>query len=204
MTNTVHGNYFDKYATRNPIYRMLNQRFRKDWMAMLSRMELPTSSQSLLEIGCADGQFLNWYHAALPQLNCAIGLEPGVVPLMRGQEMFSELSFVQGSIYQLPYADNTFEIVAVPEVFEHLDDPMKGLEEVARVTSRYIIASVPWEPVWRICNILRGAYLPHLGNTPGHLQHFTRRGFVDFLNTHTRIIDVKAPFPWTMVLAEVQ
>lgn len=48
----------------------------------------------------------------------------------------------------------------------------------------------------------RGAYWKALGNTPGHLQHFSTEAFCRLAARHFRIVAVKTPVPWTMVLAE--
>jgi len=40
---------------------------------------------------------------------------------------------VRGSVYELPYADNQFELVVCFSVFEHLHEYAKGLREVQRV-----------------------------------------------------------------------
>ena len=41
----------------------------------------------------------------------------------------------------------------------------------------FILLSVPKEPIWRICNMARGKYWKDLGNTPGHIQHWTKKKF---------------------------
>ena len=63
---------------------------------------------------------------------------------------------------------------------------------------------MPHEPLWRVLNVLRGAYLRDLGNTPGHVNHWSRRGFLRLLERHGRIIEARSPSPWTMVLVTVQ
>jgi hypothetical protein len=42
-----------------------------------------------------------------------------------------------------------------------------------------------------------------LGNTPGHLNHWTRRGFVSFLESRFEVVSVRTPLPWTMALCHV-
>jgi hypothetical protein len=49
----------------------------------------------------------------------------------------------------------------------------------------------------------RGAYLRELGNTPGHVNHWSKRGFVAFLSTVGEPVEVRSPFPWTMVLVRL-
>ena len=43
-------------------------------------------------------------------------------------------------------------------------------------------------------------YVGALGNTPGHLHHWSRRGFARFLERRLEIVELHAPLPWTMAL----
>jgi hypothetical protein len=63
---------------------------------------------------------------------------------------------------------------------------------------------VPREPVWRMTNMARGAYLRDLGNTPGHLNHWSKRSFVSLLSRYGTVEHVRSPFPWTMLLVSVR
>ena len=74
---------------------------------------------------------------------------------------------------------------------------------MARVASGYLLVSVPHEPLWRGLNVARGAYVKDLGNTPGHINHWTKRGFVAMLARHGDVIEARSPFPWTMLLVRV-
>jgi hypothetical protein len=74
---------------------------------------------------------------------------------------------------------------------------------MARVASRWILVSVPREPLWRGLNIARGAYLRELGNTPGHLNHWSKRSFAKLVGRHGEIVELRSPPPWTMALVRV-
>ena len=74
---------------------------------------------------------------------------------------------------------------------------------MVRVASRHVLVSVPREPLWRMLNMLRGAYVRQLGNTPGHVNHWSKPAFCDFANKHGQIAAVRSPFPWTMLLVRV-
>ncbi len=63
-------------------------------------------------------------------------------------------------------------------MLEHVPDPEHTLSEMARCAQRHLLVSVPREPLWRMLNMARGAYWSALGNTPGHLNHWSRRSFV--------------------------
>jgi hypothetical protein len=51
-------------------------------------------------------------------------------------------------------------------------------------------------------NMARGAYVRELGNTPGHLNHWSRRSFVSLLSQHGKVVETRSPFPWTMLLVQ--
>jgi hypothetical protein len=49
----------------------------------------------------------------------------------------------------------------------------------------------------------RGAYVRDFGNTPGHLNHWSRRSFVSLLSGYGEVTETRSPFPWTMLLVRV-
>ena len=103
-----------------------------------------------------------------------------------------------------PSPSGAFDLVLAIEVLEHVPDPAAGLAELARVSRGDLVVSVPREPIWRVANMARGKYLGALGNTPGHVQHWSRRGFARFVASQVDVVTVRAPFPWTMVAARVR
>ena len=103
----------------------------------------------------------------------------------------------------LPFADGEFDLAAAIEVLEHVPDPEHTLAEMARCAERHLLVSVPREPLWRVLNMARGAYLRELGNTPGHLNHWSKRAFCRLLARHGDVVEVRSPFPWTMLLVRL-
>jgi hypothetical protein len=93
-------------------------------------------------------------------------------------------------------------LVVCCEVLEHLERPAAGVAELARVARRHVLLSTPWEPVWRVMNMARGRYWRALGNTPGHIQHFSRRGLRSLADTRLRVSATRTPLPWTVLLGE--
>jgi ubiquinone/menaquinone biosynthesis C-methylase UbiE len=104
----------------------------------------------------------------------------------------------------LPFGDGEFELAAAIEVLEHVPDPEHTVSEMARVArGGHLLVSVPREPLWRALNMARGAYLRDLGNTPGHVNHWSKRSFVELLSRYGSVAETRSPFPWTMVLVSV-
>jgi len=81
------------------------------------------------------------------------------------------------------------------EVLEHLENPQQGLKEIKRISQNSIV-SVPIEPWWRILNLIRLKYLKDLGNTPGHINHWSVAKFNKFLKQKLKVKNTKIPFPW--------
>ena len=84
-----------------------------------------------------------------------------------------------------------------------MPDPERTLAEMARCAERHLLVSVPREPLWRTLNLARGAYIRQLGNTPGHLNHWSKRSFARMLSRHGQIVELRSPFPWTMLLVRL-
>jgi len=55
-----------------------------------------------------------------------------------------------------------------------------------------------------VLNIARGSYISDLGNTPGHLQHWSTRAFTRFIGSELEVTRVRTPLPWTVIAAEVR
>lgn len=195
------GNTFDKYGSTNPVVRRLMAGFEASLEELLNRAA-PTS---ILDIGCGEGVLTEQWAARLDP-GRVVGLDLPDPKLAAEWERrtrpnleFRQLDVTEG----LPYAEGEFDLVCATEVLEHVPGPERVVAEMARVGGRHLIVSVPHEPLWRILNMARGAYLRDLGNTPGHINHWTRRGFVSLLSNHGTVTEIRSPFPWTMVLVSV-
>lgn len=104
-------------------------------------------------------------------------------------------------VQRLPFPRACLDLVIMAEVFEHVGGPEAALKEAARVSRKYLLASVPNEPWWRIGNMIRLKYLRNLGNTPEHINHWSARGFARFLSQSFSVLELKKPFLWTFALA---
>lgn len=195
----VSGNVYDKYRTRNPLARWMMDGFLDSCKELLEMVQ----AERVLEVGCGPGDLAGWLLPSVDWCRRAtyLGTDVSYEEVLRAAATYPEQSFIPGSIYRLPVADRAFDCVIACEVFEHLEEPMLALAEVERVSSRYLLISVPWEPVWRVLNMARGRYLADLGNTPGHLQHFSRAALRRLVSSRFEILAERRPLPWTVLLA---
>jgi ubiquinone/menaquinone biosynthesis C-methylase UbiE len=192
---------YEKYTTQNPIGKW----FLNNFMNTLISTVRPLNVESILDVGTGEGFTL----ARLTQEKIGKKLE-GIEYLKEaiklGKTLHPHLAIKQGTIYQLPYKDNSFELVISTEVLEHLRDPKKGLQEVIRVSKKYVLLTVPNEPWFTIQRFLRLKNILQFGDHKEHVQHWTSQGFREFVKQNTdskiRIIVKKYPFPWTMLLLD--
>jgi SAM-dependent methyltransferase len=194
------GNTYDKYGSTNPVVRRLMTGFERTLDELFTR----AAPASVLDVGCGEGVLTEqWAERLDPGRVVGIDLED---PKLAGEwapRRRPNLEFRPMTVEELDFGDDEFDLVAATEVLEHVFEPDRALSEMARVASRWLLVSVPHEPLWRGLNMARGAYLKDFGNTPGHLNHWTRRGFESLLGRHGQLVETRSPFPWTMLLVRV-
>jgi 2-polyprenyl-3-methyl-5-hydroxy-6-metoxy-1,4-benzoquinol methylase len=197
----VAGNYYDKYGTSNPVARFLMKRF----FGAVEELVASTQAREIHEVGCGEGH--------LSRLLARKGLSvrgtdfSGQIIVKAGalaQEEGIEVAYRAASIYELTPQVDSAPLVVCCEVLEHLEHPDEALEILAHLAKPYLLVSVPREPVWRMLNLLRGKYVLHFGNTPGHVQHWSRPAFLRLLRGYFDIIEVRCPLPWTIALCRTR
>jgi SAM-dependent methyltransferase len=158
-----------------------------------------------VEIGCGEGFSTQRLRKMLPG-NFSLQASEFVADLVpKAQKRNPNVPVIEESIYETTYSDNTFDLIFLLEVLEHLDYPDKALTELARIIkpNGYLVLGVPREPIWCSLNMARGKYLTHLGNTPGHLNHWPSFALKRFVSKNFGpVIKKSQPLPWTQVLAQ--
>ncbi len=194
------GNTFDKYGSTNPVVRRLMAGFQGALDELFERAA-PTS---VLDVGCGEGVLsAQWANRLGDGPVVGVDLEDPELEAQWALRARANLEFRPMRAEQLQFADDEFDLVAATEVLEHVPDPEVVLGEMARVARAHLLVSVPREPVWRVLNLARGAYVRELGNTPGHLNHWTRGAFEALLGRFGEVDQTRSPFPWMMLLVRV-
>ena len=191
------GNTYDKYGSSNPIERRLMATF----MARLDDALPAVAPERILEVGVGEGEVADRVAQRYPDA-FVTGID---LPDPSLADHWSSKRFAASfaDIEQLPFGDAGFDLVLAIEVLEHVPDPAAALRELRRVARGDVVFSVPREPIWRVANLARGKYWGDLGNTPGHIQHWSRSAFVRQVGAHFDVTTVHGPTPWTMVAARV-
>ena len=195
------GNVYDKYHTRNPVARRLMAGFLD---AFLELVELSGAAE-VHEVGCGEGE-LSIRLARLGKKVRASDFSTQIIDRARERARRAAIAspgsvkFQTRDIYRLDPETDAAPLIVCCEVLEHLERPEVALESLAALARPDLIVSVPREPIWRILNLARGKYLSRFGNTPGHVQAWSRWGFMKLLARHFDLVAVRSPLPWTMAL----
>lgn len=198
----VIGNSYDKYGSKNPIVRKIMDGFDES----LSELVAKSKPNQIHEIGCGEGYWvMQWRAQGIDARGSDFSSQ--VIDMAQKNALEESLSvdiFEQRSIYDVKKDRDSADLIVCCEVMEHLEHPEDGLRALQRIVKNYVILSVPREPIWCALNLLRGKYISNFGNTPGHIQHWSRSGFINLVENYFDIIEVKTPFPWTMLLCRAQ
>ena len=196
----VTGNTYDKYGSSNPVV----QRLMSGFESSLQELFELAAPRSLLDVGCGEGVLVHRWAQRLGEGRVVgIDLEEDSIQAGWAEHGAPNLEYRVMEASDLPFGDGEFDLASAIEVLEHVPDPEHTVAEMARCAERHLLVSVPREPLWRMLNMARGAYWPALGNTPGHLNHWSRRSFVELLSRHGQVAEVRSPFPWTMLLVRL-
>ena len=199
---TVTGNTYDKYGSTNPVVRRLMAGFE----GTLEELFTQADPQSLLDVGCGEGVLTHQWAQRLGDQRRVVGidLDDPALHAEWAKRTAPNLEYRVMKAENLPFADGEFDAATAIEVLEHVPDAEHTVAEMARVAKRWLLVSVPREPLWRGLNMARGAYWKDLGNTPGHVNHWSKRSFVALLSRHGEVVQARSPFPWTMLLVRLR
>jgi 2-polyprenyl-3-methyl-5-hydroxy-6-metoxy-1,4-benzoquinol methylase len=194
------GNTYDKYGSTNPVVKRLMANFHRS----LDELWQLAAPRSVLDVGCGEGVLTSeWAEQLGDGRIVGIDLDDPKLKAEWDARRRPNLEYRAEEATSLSFGDDEFDMAAAIEVLEHVPEPEATLSEMARVASRHLLVSVPREPMWRMLNMARGAYVRHLGNTPGHINHWSKVGFHSMLTRYGKVQEVRTPFPWTMLLVSL-
>ncbi len=155
-----------QHMTRNEADMAFKRRVRTifEWVA-------PKDSDLILDCACGRGFYLNMFRYVS---NCRlVGLELDWEVIQKAQKNVGHLEDVnlqRVNIYNIPYADNTFDAVIFSEVLEHIDDDLRALKEAYRVLKPggVLAITVPhanypflWDPINKTLETLFNRHIQH-------------------------------------------
>lgn len=167
-----------KYTSGNGFY----QRHLQAFLQRVADRVIATAPGTLLDAGCGEGFGVDFIARRHPSLSIT-GVDLSEAAIAYAQEKFgNRATFRTGSLYALPFSDNSFDTVLCSEVLEHLEDPDRAVTELKRVARNAVVLTVPREPYFQWLNNI-GQWLG-LSPDPGHVNFWNTRGFESFVQQH--------------------
>ncbi|KIV79669.1 hypothetical protein PV11_07217 [Exophiala sideris] len=106
----------------------------------LHSMRDVNSKLTLLDVGAGSGTISVSFAKLIPDGHVTgVDLNPNILPRARAAAETAgvkNIDFQQGSVYKLPFADETFDITCCHQVLIHIGTPWDALREMLRVTKR--------------------------------------------------------------------
>lgn len=168
------GNHFDKYLSKNFFVKIIMNNFEKSLTHLMNKFD----NKNFFDLGCGDGHWMSYYH----QKNFFVrGGDHSEKQLKIIKEKYNYNGYKidiynSNFVYEMNKILENEKInnILFSEVLEHLYRPNYVLNKLSKLNFQKMIITVPNEPLWRILNILRLKYLKDFGNTPGHVNHFSK------------------------------
>lgn len=100
------------------------------------KQQLPINEKtSVLDVGSGNGYFAQYFDQ-----DCQLT----ALDLSSNQLQYNPAKNKKvGSAYELPYQDNSFDIVFTSNLLHHLDEPEKAVKEMHRVSKKYVVINEP-------------------------------------------------------------
>lgn len=195
---TVETSNFAKHTNPNPIQKRLIDRFHQKITQIVEAQQ----PQSVLDAGCGEGFTAEIFLQAMPALDLT-GFDPHEPSVELARMRNPRASFLVGDIYNIPFDDDSFDVVGCFEVLEHLHDAPRALAELARVARKSVVMSVPHEPFFCLANAARGKNLDVTpkGSDPDHRNFWSREAFGEFIDREMNVMELTGSFPWTIAVA---
>ena len=188
-----------KYANRNPFHCFALGRF----FDAVAREVRDLKPHRVLEFGCGEGLFLDQLRQRGITFACLTGIDLRQDALDRARRLLPEYRFEWVDLFEFD-PEEPFDLVIASEVFEHLREPEPYLERLVKLGSRHFLFTVPWEPWFRLMNLLRGRDVRRWGNHPEHVNHWNARSFETFLARRVQVEAVRGVFPFIIARASAK
>ncbi len=182
------SNNLRKWEYGNALYQGVLARY----LDRMSHHVRRLSPQTVLDAGCGEGYvFRGLRDRGVHTAWEGVDFSDGAVRFAAARHPDARWSV--GDLRTMTRPSRSAELVLCSQVLEHIPEPERVRDELARVSARWLLISVPLEPVFRsICSL---TIATGIGQDPGHVNFWTPRAFRKFLGPVGRL----AHWEWTSV-----
>ncbi|MES2200377.1 MAG: bifunctional 2-polyprenyl-6-hydroxyphenol methylase/3-demethylubiquinol 3-O-methyltransferase UbiG [Chlamydiota bacterium] len=136
--NIINNSFYDTlqdnwiYATDHPIALLRAENtLRNPWIEKVIQEKKPHPCK-ILDIGCGAGLLTNPL-AKQGHIVSGIDLSPSSLEVARKLDMTNSVHYKTAKAEELPFAENSFDVVCAMDLLEHVNDPSLVIKEASRV-----------------------------------------------------------------------
>jgi SAM-dependent methyltransferase len=189
-----------KYRNRNPFHRLALDHFFSAVVKTIRQIQ----PEKVFELGCGEGFFLRELKKRGLVFDSYVGLDLRRRAIKMARDLHPEHCFFEADFFSWNYPIKSFDLVIASQVLEHLAEPDKFLKRLVAYSNNHLLLTVPWEPWFRLMNLLRGRDINRLGNHPEHINRWGIRQFKRLVARSATIQKTQGVFPFIIVSAIVQ
>lgn len=135
VDNSIYDGYGDRWYTAqdDPIALLRAETNAKaPWIMERLQRRWGLRSLSILDVGCGGG-FLTNRLAQQGHRMTGLDMSPESLRVAQKHDLTSNVKYIEGDAYKLPFADGSFDAVTAMDFLEHVDRPEEVVRECARV-----------------------------------------------------------------------
>lgn len=169
----------DYFNGKNSFFYSLGYgRFQKYYFKSLVKPILPYFKKfkkaQILDIGCAYGYVLN----LLPKNSNMFGLDISEHAINTAKKNFKDITFKVGNVEEkIPFPANSFDIIILNDVIEHLENPQKALENIKKILKKDGILYITTPNL----NLLRKKLFGFADKMEHHISLFSHKNLCELL-----------------------
>jgi len=187
-----------KHLSKNPVIKKLMKNFNKT----VSGLAKSAKPSKILDVGCGEGFTTIHIAAKLPKSKItALDINDDYIKYAINHNQRPNITYGTGDIFKIKPAD--YDLVVCNQVLEHVRQYKTAIKKLVSLTNRHLLISVPREPWFRLANILRLKYLSRFGNTPGHVNNWTKNEIKKYMKKFGQVMCITTSF-WTIVLVDTR
>lgn len=134
INNEAYDHLADRWyeAQDDPIALLRNQhKVEMPWILEAIRRNIGYKAE-ILDMGCGAGFLANDLAAAGHKVT-GIDLSTSSLKVAESRDHTHSVHYRQGDVYQVPFANESFDVVAAMDLLEHVSDPQRVIAEASRV-----------------------------------------------------------------------